>query len=239
MDTWSKDLRNGTFGEIIFKPSEPLPITTALTPSQNQLNPNYCDASWAFAVVHALADAELARSGGKVVRSLSVQALLNCGVGNCEKGGNPHDALTFINKYGLPEEGCQHYQAQTPAHESCSAVNNCASCSGSSIFTQNCSDVKNYKRWKIYNYGSVAGATNMSMQLLNHHALICGVAASEVFKNYKGGIMYENTTLPHINHWVEIVGEGADYWVGRNSWGTAWGLSGFFKIKKRSDNLGI
>jgi len=38
---------------------------------------------------------------------------------------------------------------------------------------------------------------------------------------------------------VELVGEEKDYWIGRNSWGTAWGLNGFFKIKKGSENLGI
>ena len=62
---------------------EPLPLNLELTPSLSQLTPNYCDVSWAFAVVHALADAELARSKGKSVRSFSVQALLNCGVGTC------------------------------------------------------------------------------------------------------------------------------------------------------------
>lgn len=91
---------------------EPLPLLTA---SLSQLTPNYCDASWAFAVVHALADAELIRSQYQVVRSFSVQALLNCGVGSCEKGGNPHDTLVFISKYGLPEEGCQQYQSLTPS----------------------------------------------------------------------------------------------------------------------------
>jgi len=69
---------------------EPFPINKPLTPSQNQLNPNYCDASWAFAVLHSLADSELARSNGTKVRSFSAQALLNCGVGTCEKGGDPY-----------------------------------------------------------------------------------------------------------------------------------------------------
>jgi len=62
---------------------DPLPLSLELTPSLSQLTPNYCDASWAFAVIHALADSELARSKGISVRSFSVQALLNCGVGTC------------------------------------------------------------------------------------------------------------------------------------------------------------
>ena len=61
----------------------PLPTDKPLTASLNQLTPNYCDASWAFAVVHALADSQLVKSKGLSVLSFSVQALLNCGVGTC------------------------------------------------------------------------------------------------------------------------------------------------------------
>jgi len=31
-------------------------------------------------------------------------------------------------------------------------------------------------------------------------------------------------------HAVKIVGWGADYWIAANSWGTAWGDKGYFKI---------
>ena len=40
--------------------------------------------------------------------------------------------------------------------------------------------------------------------------------------------------MPRINHEIAVVGWGFDdktmteYWIGRNSWGTYWGESGFF-----------
>jgi len=80
-------------------------------PTISQLTPNYCDASWAFAIVSALGDTLLIKSQGLMLKSFSVQALLNCGVGTCEKGGDPFEALVFIHKYGFPEEGCQQYRA--------------------------------------------------------------------------------------------------------------------------------
>jgi len=80
------DLRNDTLPsnqQSTLRVGQPLPLALSLTASQSQLTPNYCDASWAFAVVHALADSEYAKSKGQSVRSFSVQALLNCGVGTC------------------------------------------------------------------------------------------------------------------------------------------------------------
>jgi len=62
-----------------------------------------------------LSDRIYKSSKGKVLRQFSIQSLLNCGVGSCEKGGNPLDVLVFMSKYGTADEGCQSYQGVTPA----------------------------------------------------------------------------------------------------------------------------
>jgi C1A family cysteine protease len=44
---------------------------------------------------------------------------------------------------------------------------------------------------------------------------------------------------------VEVAGYGVEastktkYWIARNSWGTAWGEQGWFKVVKGANNLGI
>ena len=53
--------------------------------------------------------------------------------------------------------------------------------------------------------------------------------------DYSSGV-YEYVTGAYISaHAVKIIGWGnedeKDYWLVANSWGTSWGLQGYFKIK--------
>jgi cathepsin X len=73
----------------------------------------------------------------------------------------------------------------------------------------------------------------------------CGIDATQKLLNYTGGIYSERKFLPRINHEISVVGWGLDqatnteYWIGRNSWGSAWGENGFFRIQMHKNNLAI
>ena len=71
------------------------------------------------------------------------------------------------------------------------------------------------------------------------------------FQHYKGGV-YVHTGLEDkfnpfqiTNHVVVIVGygreetSGQNFWTVKNSWGPDWGESGFFRIRRGSDECGI
>lgn len=61
--------------------------------------------------------------------------------------------------------------------------------------------------------------------------------------NYHGGIFEDTTGKTEITHDISIVGWGVEngtkYWLGRNSWGTYWGIDGFFKIVRGKNNLAV
>ncbi len=66
------------------------------------------------------------------------------------------------------------------------------------------------------------------------------------FKKYTSGI-YTSTICKNgpqdVNHAVLAVGygteNGVDYWLIKNSWGTGWGMDGYFKIKRGVNMCGI
>jgi hypothetical protein len=79
---------------------------------------------------------------------------------------------------------------------------------------------------------------------LQNGPIVCGIACSPEFNyNYSSGIMEDTTNFLDVDHDVEVVGwgeeEGKKFWMVRHSWGTYWGINGFFKIVRGSNNLGI
>mmetsp|Transcript_58731 Transcript_58731/g.127538 ORF Transcript_58731/g.127538 Transcript_58731/m.127538 type:complete len:105 (+) Transcript_58731:1466-1780(+) len=84
----------------------------------------------------------------------------------------------------------------------------------------------------------------MKQEIFQRGPIACGIAATDNFVAYTGGI-YSEKTDTEIDHIISLVGFGKDaatgteYWVGRNSWGSHWGENGFFRIQMHSDNLQV
>lgn len=83
----------------------------------------------------------------------------------------------------------------------------------------------------------------MKQEIYARGPIGCGIDATPEFENYTGGIYSQKKLFVQINHEISVVGwgveNGTEFWVGRNSWGTYWGESGFFRIQMGSNNLGI
>jgi len=83
----------------------------------------------------------------------------------------------------------------------------------------------------------------MMNEIYQRGPISCGIATTDDFHAYKGGIFYDTTGDLEITHVVSIVGwgeqNGVKFWRIRNSWGSYWGESGFFKIVRGVNNLAI
>lgn len=248
-------------GEVITKPRAQDIITAVpaswdwrnisgvnyLSWTRNQHVPVYCGSCWAHGPTSALADRiNILTNNSFPQLSLSPQVIINCNAGGSCDGGDPSGVYEFGHKHGIPDDTCQQYIAKDPLIADCTAIQVCETCippSPAAGKHSNCSAVANPKRWFVGDYGSVAGANSMKAQIYAHGPIGCGMSVTSKFEAYTGGIFSEAVLFPQINHEISIVGwgisNGVEYWVGRNSWGTAWGINGFFYMKMYRDNLAI
>jgi C1A family cysteine protease len=70
-------------------------------------------------------------------------------------------------------------------------------------------------------------------------------ASKLIFHNYTGGVISGTGCGTSLDHAVTAVGYGTDevtgldYYLVRNSWGSAWGDKGYVKIAREGDGYGV
>merc|ERR1712151_455412 len=95
---------------------------------------------------------------------------------------------------------------------------------------------------KVY---AIQGVENMQREIMTNGPIQVAFTVYKSFMSYKRGVYQKHPKefMMLGGHAVKIVGWGTkrrlDYWLAANSWNTKWGLDGFFKIKRGSDECGI
>ena len=63
----------------------------------------------------------------------------------------------------------------------------------------------------------------MMAEIYARGPIVCGVAVTDEFEAYTGGIFEDKTGAKDIDHAISVVGwgeeDGKAFWVVRNSWG--------------------
>ena len=222
-----------------------------VSPVTNQFVPTPCGSCWAHASVGALTDRFIIATKARVsMVRLSSQVLLNFGsmsafnFGSCN-GGSDVEAYKFIHQYGITDETCMPYKGvdssiwgeiESVPERMCYQCDRFGACNWT-----------NGILYRISQYGSLMGEEEMMNEIYNRGPIACSVYAhSPAFENYKTGIIVDKNTYNSTTHVVSIVGWGIDssssgikYWIGRNSYGTAWGEAGWFKLQRGVNSLDI
>merc|ERR1712232_1211540 len=110
-----------------------------------------------------------------------------------------------------------------------------------------CADSESWDQAKVKAQTAYAinGAVNMQKEIMTNGPIQVAFKVYKSFMSYKSGVYKKHIweILPEGGHAVKIIGwgveAGQDYWLVANSWGTTWGLSGFFKIARGGDQCGI
>ena len=207
--------------------------------NKNQHIPVYCGSCWAQGSTSSIADRiNLMRKGAWPTIELSVQEVINCGNSGSCHGGFHNGVFRHAHDKGIPDQTCQVYEAK---NKECNDMNRCMDCPPDE---EGCHAIKDYKRYKVSEYGDVDGIDKIKAEIFARGPVSCGMWVTQEFLDYEGGVFKDHGGAFLGGHAIEIVGwdkteDGQEYWIGRNSWGPYWGENGWFRIVIGEGGLGI
>jgi C1A family cysteine protease len=181
-----------------------------------------CGSCWAFATTALLeAMVKISRRMSEDI-DLSEQMLLSCShAGDCISGGFEYKAAEYIRGTGIPPESCYPYLANdTP----------CNPCAGWAA-----------RVVRIASWNWVTSSTAAIEAALQDAPVTSWMAVYSDLYHYRSGVYQPTASASYEGgHFVVIIGYNHTqrYWICKNSWGTGWGESGFFRIKMGTSGIG-
>lgn len=176
-----------------------------------------CGSCVAFGVVAAIEGTLLVQRGSATAVDLSEAHLFYCLGGaqgvTCASGWWPEQALDACAQTGVVDEACFPY---VPVDQDCS---------------NRCADWQS-RVTKITRHTALATPAAMKDWIGTRGPLAACLLVYDDFFTYTSGIYRRVTGEMVGGHCVAIVGydDIAGYWICKNSWGTAWGERGYFRI---------
>jgi C1A family cysteine protease len=159
--------------------------------------------------------------------NLSEQYSLSCEFDHGCDGGLVRDVLSAAREVGVPDEECFPYDAwETPCGQKCDD------------WTSRTLGLEEYQV-VLDDFADTQEEYTLIMQALQHGPVTVSFEVCENFFDYEYGVYY-CSDLSVGWHAVVIVGYDSDdeYWICKNSWGSGWGDSGYFRIRWGESNMG-
>lgn len=184
-----------------------------------------CGSCWAFSSTGAMEGINALKTGDLI--SLSEQELVDCDTTNdgCDGGYMDYAFEWVINNGGIASEEDYPYTSVNGVGGVC-----------------NVTEEEYDKAVSIDGYVDVYPSDEALLCSVVQQPISVGMDGSALdFQLYTSGI-YDGSCSDNpddIDHAVLIVGYGSeggeDYWIVKNSWGTDWGVEGYFLIRRNTD----
>eukprot|EP00928_Gymnodinium_smaydae_P038801 TRINITY_DN2666_c2_g1_i1.p1 TRINITY_DN2666_c2_g1~~TRINITY_DN2666_c2_g1_i1.p1 ORF type:complete len:562 (+),score=49.25 TRINITY_DN2666_c2_g1_i1:256-1941(+) len=209
-------------------------------------NQGDCGACYAFAAVEVLAD-RVCIGGGERDLTLSAEYLVSCDKRNegCS-GGAVDTAWNFLTTVGAPREQCCPYRhCANPEKQSClpgsprRARDVCpATCADGSA-------VAPLRAAWAYAVARPGDWRQMMTEIAANGPIHASFFVFSDFILYKNGTYFRTPEASlQGGHSVRLLGWGVDdsatsYWLAANTWGLDWGMRGFFRIRRGTNECGM
>ena len=201
-----------------------------VSPVKNQ---GSCGSCWAFATVANL-EGQYYKGKG-VMKTFSEQMLVDCDTYDSAcNGGLMEYAFEWLSENGgIMEDGDYSYRG---------TKGTCRS------------DATKYVDMKITGYTKLGSSSSTwspvdedeIKEFLYETGPLAVALNANPLQTYSSGILDKTSSQcpsSGINHAVTMVGygtsSGTDYWIVKNSWGSSWGESGYFRIRRGNGTCGI
>lgn len=179
-----------------------------VTPIRDQQSCGSCVSFATLASIESRMNIACRTPGGS--RDYSEAFLFYCGCGNCcGTGWNFVPALDFCKNTGVAADASFPY---TPGNQPCKA-------GVSPLF-------------KISGHSSVLAVGDRKNAIAERGPVIAGMEVFQDFYSYRSGV-YRHVSGGSVGyHAIACIGydDAQSCWICKNSWGTGWGDSGFFRI---------
>jgi len=193
-------------------------------------NQGGCGSCWAFGTTGAV-ESHWALSTGKLL-SLSEQQLVDCAGAfsnmGCN-GGLPSQAFEYIKHAGGIELGTDYVYTGRDGTCRFNAAKIAARVTGEVNITEGAES-------ELFDAVTNSGPVAIAFQVVGD------------FQSYRSGV-YDSTRCKSgpmdVNHAVLVVGYNTDtasgkpYWIVKNSWGTSFGMAGYFNMVRNKNMCGI
>jgi cathepsin B len=138
--------------------------------------------------------------------------------------------------YSIVADSCYPYTSGGGVTGNCliGASPTCAACGGTGTFQY-------YNAASAYAVGTTVAA--IATEIMTNGPIEVAFDVYQDFFSYTSGVYVHKTGSLAGGHAVKMIGwgtlSGVAYWTVANSWGTTWGMQGFFLIKRGVDECGI